>query len=248
MELLRRGDAGSSVSELHQQLLEAGASIASADLDGRSFGQSTYAAVRDFQARHTGPDGHALGEDGLVGDATRWALENRSARSDRFTAPGWRAEPSEARHGLTEALYQAVGSIGSQEQPWGSNRGPQVDKWTGMLGRDPREPGPRWCAYFVSAMYQYVEGGSPFGKLGSALSLRNWGQEKSRLLLPADVPEPGDVFILLRANGHGHCGLVGAALPGGMVATIEGNASQAVRGLLRPTSSFTALLRPLPRG
>ena len=55
--------------------------------------------------------------------------------------------------------------------------------------------------------------------------------------------EPGDVGCILRSRFHGHGFLVCGVL-GDIVCTIEGNSGQAVRGLVRPVASLTAVVRP----
>ena len=90
-------------------------------------------------------------------------------------------------------------------------------------------------------------GGNPFGRpLGSALKVRDWGQANGRLVAAGDPVLPGDVGCILRAGGHGHVVLVACDLGGGQIATVEGNAGNACRGLLRAREAFAAIVRPIP--
>jgi len=241
--LLRKGDIG--VGSIQQALVEAGENVSADELASGVFGPSTELAVRDFQARHVDANGHALGEDGIVGPGTMWALlhPNGGGPGARFTAPGWRCEPSEAREAVRRVLEVAVGELvlGVTEQPDGSNRGPRVDVYTAP------DLGIPWCAAFVSYCFaRGVDAGSPFGRILSALKMRDWAAANSRLLGIAALPQPGDVFIILRGDLHGHVGLIVGNTPDGRMLTIEGNAGNAVRGLIRARASVTAIARPIP--
>jgi hypothetical protein len=158
----------------------------------------------------------------------------------QYTAPGWRCDPSEARLEVRGILEVAVGEIGTVEQPDGSNRGERVDVYTAP------ELGIPWCAAFVSWCYAHAEEGSPFGRLLSALRFRDWGAAHDRILGEAAMASPGDVFLILRGDMHGHVGLVAGLTFDGRMCTVEGNAGNAVRGLVRARAAVTAVLRPIP--
>lgn len=238
--MLRQGAQGDPIGNLHQALLEAGYAIEPAEAAASRFGSSTLAALRDFQARHTGPDGHALEDDGIAGPATLWALEHPGG-GERLIVPGWRCAPSEARPALVAVLSLAVGELGAsvRESPPGSNRGPRVDLYTAPELAIP------WCAAFVSYCYRACEGGSPFGRRLSAMSLYVWGENRGRVIGDEEPLEPGDLFVTLRGNGHGHTGIVASILDGDRFCTVEGNAGNAVRGLIRKRSGVTAIVRPV---
>lgn len=246
---MKYGDSGVDVGHAQQALVECGYLIAQDELQAQRFGVSTATALRSFQAAHIGPDGHALAEDGLIGPATSWALERPNGAGAGFIANGWRCQPmSDARGQVAPVLQWALDQIGEHEVPDGSNRSPNIDRWTGMVGKPADVPGPPWCAYFVSAAFRQVEGGSPFGTIASALKLREWALARGRVLTDAAAvaPQAGDCFVILRGDGHGHVGIIGARLDATRVATVEGNAGNAVRGLVRDRSAFACIVRPIP--
>jgi peptidoglycan hydrolase-like protein with peptidoglycan-binding domain len=239
MTVLRVGDSGPLVGKLHQDLLEAGEGIEASELTGSVFGQSTYTAVRAFQAHHVGPDGHALSEDGIAGPMTLWAMAHGGlSTGGRYTAPGWRYRIEDARAELVPVIEAAVGEIGNFEDPDGSNSGPKIDKYGAR--------GQAWCAYFVSWAMNRGPQGSPFGILGSALKLYEWSKRNNRILSAADVPQPGDVGIILRGDGHGHVELI-VGLSDDRLSThdVGGNVGNAVRGTIRPIAGFSAIARPV---
>jgi hypothetical protein len=242
---LRTGDQGADVGRVQQLLVEAGYGIDQAELAGSTFGHATYDAARQFQATHVSSDGHALYEDGVIGSETLWALMHgaTSGRGSRYTAPGWRCSPSEARPEMVGVLSWAAGLIGTCEDPPGSNRGQLIDQWATSAGIEPGSP---WCALFVSAAYHQLSIGSPFGWIASAYKFSEWGKQYRRVLGPGATLIAGDIFVILRANFHGHVGLVAGLTDEAKVYTIEGNSSDAVRGLVRDPASFACVLRPVP--
>jgi hypothetical protein len=225
---------------LQQVLIEAGAAIDPAELASGVIGPSTVAAVRAWQATHVGPDGHALAVDGVPGAATLWSLAHPVGLTGRrYTAPGWRCEPAQARANVRPVLEVAMGEIGTTEAG-GDNRGPRVDLYT------KPDLGIPWCAAFASWCYRAAEGGSPFGRFVGSWQFYEWGKVRGKLVTE---PQAGDVFVILRGDPesrpHGHTGLVAGPAVAGLFPTIEGNASNAVRGNIRPVASITAFVRPL---
>ena len=218
--------------ELQQALLEAGYSIDAGELEHGIYGLTTKAAVQAFQ------QAHQLRQDGLAGPETWRALTSGGADS-RYTVAGWRCEPSSARPGLVDVLRVAVGEIGVHEEPDGSNAGPRVELYTAP------QRGIPWCAAFVSWCYRASEPPAPFGRIFSAVGILDWGRAHGRLVEAGAALQPGDVWIIARADGHGHTGLVAADLGGGQLATIEGNARNAVRGLVRARAALTGFVRPI---
>ena len=71
---IRRGDKGQYVVECQEDLIQLGYDLGRWGADG-DFGAQTEKAVKQFQKEHDGPDGRALTVDGVVGQATWWALD-----------------------------------------------------------------------------------------------------------------------------------------------------------------------------
>lgn len=238
--LSKKGDRG--VGALQQILLEGGFSIDTVELSSGVFGNTTEAAVKSFQATSCDSRGEKLTEDGIVGPKTLWALTNpNKCSTGKFISPGWYCVPSECRPEVRQILTAAIGQIGTHEEPEGSNGGPMIDKF-GARGQP-------WCAYFVSWCYRQRSESSPLGTQGSTYKIYQWGLATKRILGHATIPLPGDIFLIMRDNFRGHAGLIGSSrMEDGQVvcSTIEGNSSNAVRGLLRSRKSFSAVVRPIP--
>jgi hypothetical protein len=235
------GMTGAAVGELHQMLLEAGEHVDAGELRTQTFGPSTKTAVLDFQSSHVDPKGHPLTQDGVVGPVTLASLKNPREPVERFTADGWRIDMNECRTQERLVVEHAVGAIGTKENPPGSNRGPKVDLYNG-----PEYLGAPWCANFVSYMWKYTEGGSPFGKLASAYKIKSWGEANNKLLGTSESARPGDIGVIMRAQGRGHVELViGIETPGEKLRLVGGNVGNAVRGTVRERAQFTCLVRPL---
>jgi hypothetical protein len=241
MSTLIIGMSGTAVGELHQFLLEAGERIDPGELHTQTFGPSTKTAVLDFQSSHVDPKGHPLTQDGVVGPVTLASLKNPREPVERFTAAGWRYDLNECRAQERIVVEKAVGEIGTKEDPPGSNRGPKVDLYNG-----PDYLGAPWCANFVSYMWRYADGGSPFGKLASAYKIKSWGEAHGCILPATELARPGDIGVIMRAQGRGHVEMVvGKELPGASLILCGGNVGNAVRGTVRDRSQFTCIVRPL---
>jgi hypothetical protein len=230
----REGATGPEVGELHQALLERGQSIAQAELDAEAFGPATLAAVQAFQRAAS------LEPDGVVGPKTQAALRQPPQERERLIAPGWRCEPSQVRAAVRPAVQAALLDLARPvvEDPPGSNRGPHVDRY-GV-------PGLPWCAAAVSTWIMRADGHPLRRALNSALKWREAAKAAGWLLGPTAQPQPGDVGMVLRANLHGHVGLVVHVLDDGRLCSIEGNVGNAVRGLVRPRSAWGYFARPVP--
>jgi hypothetical protein len=222
-------------------LLESGEKIDAGELRTQTFGPSTKTAVLDFQSSHVDPKGRPLGQDGVVGPVTLASLKNPREPVERFTAAGWRIDLNECRPQERVVVEHAVGEIGQKEDPPGSNRGPRVDLYTGEQWY-----GAPWCALFCSWAWKYADGGSPFGVKASAYKIRAWGTENGKILPSSDPSRPGDIGVIMRAQGRGHVALVtGKEVPAEKICCIEGNVGNAVRATLRERSQFTCIVRPL---
>jgi hypothetical protein len=231
--VLSIGDRGPDVSRLQQLLIEQGYDCG-IDLDGNIFGPSTESAVKLFQAGHVGPDGKTLTVDGIVGPSTWWALDNPSGSAqhqDTGDIPEQEASNPIAAAALASARVEL--SKGVHEVPDGSNRGPEVDVYTGMEGVPLPTLGPLWCAYFASWNFAKSPGGSPFGRIGGAQSIAHYclknipgsvNDQSTHLY----VPRCGDLGVIANGQIHGHI-LQVAACQDGKIWSIEGNSGNAVR-------------------
>lgn len=228
--------AGEPIGRLHQLLLELGYSLESQELSRQVFGVTTRAAVEDFQNRHVAQDGSRLIADGIVGPRTLWALQNPRGPGNAYVAPGWRAEPSTVRPAVRAVVQDAIGDIGKREIG-SSNDGPDLAKF--------RTGGLPWCAYAVSTWYEKADQGSPFGRLASAWKIRTWAKGHNAIVEP-ETAQPGDIWLAIRAGGHGHVELIVANLEHDQVACVGGNVGNAVRGTIRAPSAATMIVRPIP--
>lgn len=235
------GSTGNEVGDLHQMLLESGEKIDVGELRGQVFGPSTRVAVLDFQSTHVDPKGRPLAQDGQVGPITLASLKAPRFPTERFTAEGWRCDLNEARSQERPVVAAAVGEIGVKEDPPGSNRGPRVDVYTGEQWY-----GAPWCMLFCSWAWKHADGGSPFGVKASAYKIRAWGAEQGKLIGAMDKARPGDIGVIMRAQGRGHVGLVvGLEMLGEPLRLVEGNVGNACRGTVRERTQFTCIVRPL---
>ena len=125
------------------------------------------------------------------------------------------------------AIARRLAASGIAEFPPGSNRGPDIDDFTG--GR--AEP---WCADFVSwvvrAAGRPLSGGEDGWRIAWTGGVRDWFAARGRFRerLVAD-PRPGDVVWFV----HGHVGIV-TGVRGTTLETVEGNSGNAVRARAYP--------------
>jgi hypothetical protein len=239
--VLKIGDRGVEVGNVQQLLVESGEQIDQGELSQAFFGPSTKTAILDFQSSHLDASGHPLIADGLIGPITIAALNNPRQPIESFIADGWRGEPSKAPNpDAVFAVAAAIGEIGTKEDPPGSNRGLRVDMYNG-----PDYLGDPWCANFCSWAWGRSQNGSPFGQLASALKLRDWGARTGNLLGASDALLPGDIAIILRAQGRGHAGIVVGTEFDEKISLCEGNCANAVRGTLRDRSFWSHFVRPI---
>lgn len=140
------------------------------------------------------------------------------------------------------ALRIALGQVGIREEPPGSNRGPQVDQYTG--GR--AEP---WCAHFVSWCFEQA-GSSPLGHQSYVPTLREIARRRGVYHPMASViPEPGDVLTMARYDRlgtlvGGHTGFIVEYQPNAKtISTVEGNLGDGVRRNVRPLTELDGLIR-----
>jgi hypothetical protein len=239
--LLTIGDRGTAVGVIHQLLIESGERVDPGELAQAFFGPSTKIAVLDFQSSHLTVDGDHLHADGVVGPVTKAALLNPRAPVDVFIAKGWRGEVLSAPNDdARAAVAAAIVEIGVKEDPPGSNRGPRVDVYNG-----PDYLGAPWCANFASFCWSRAPNGSPFGKLASALKIKNWGAQNGKLLPADEALLPGDIGVIMRAEGRGHVEIITGCEFDGKISFIGGNVGNACRATVRTRDSFTHFVRPI---
>ncbi|MCB6184304.1 CHAP domain-containing protein [Leeia sp. TBRC 13508] len=117
-----------------------------------------------------------------------------------------------------KALAVAVSQLGVQEQPKGSNWGPEVSGYLKSVGINFAAS---WCAAFVywshdqAAKAMKIANTVP--KTGGVLNM--WNKSTANRVT---VPQPGDVFIMDFGKGLGHTGIV-ERVEGLNIHTIEGN-------------------------
>lgn len=241
MRLIKLGATGAAVLELQRALKRHGFHVS---VDGE-FGPQTDAAVGQFQLAND------LTEDRIVGPRTWGALLTTEAQPASIDAE------NEARMDLIRAcrqvespqrdvLFAAISDLGSQEEPFGSNDGPEIVHLVTNEGESYREywqieegPALPWCAMAVS---HWVKAGLNVGSwsqtpqkawFGGVSQWREWAKMNGCWSYD---PSPGAIFIMGRhgsgsdaaqSSRAGHCGLVVAATPIS-VTTIEGNTGNKV--------------------
>ena len=122
------------------------------------------------------------------------------------------------------ALAEAKARVGVHEQPLGSNRGPEVDRYLAAVGLPP---GNFWCAAFVyfcvAEAARKAGKPNPLLKTGSCSSLYRWARSNNRL---TPRPEPGDIFLCIGGStGHYHTGFVAGPINEERFPTVEGNSN-----------------------
>jgi hypothetical protein len=253
---LQLGDTGTGVDGLHQDLIEQGFDVG-VDASDHVFGHDTLDAVTQFQACHVGSDRQPLKVDGVVGDATLWALAHPSSSDQDAHAMAQPVDVDVPGIGGT-ALKFALAELrrGVREDPDGSNRGDRIDLYTGFKGA-PGVRGPAWCAYLVSWCVDQAAKSlnmpNPMGIIGSAHNIIHWGERNRCALVPgACLLRPGDIAVISRDDGHGHCMFVRSVLPGSApnagFHSVEGNAGNAVRSYTRRIETISRIVRlPVPQ-
>lgn len=158
------------------------------------------------------------------------------------------------------ALERSARYLGVHEEPPGSNRGRDIDRWclwaNGVLGE-------AWCAAFACGMIREACGLIvPTPNRAGVEYLRRWAEASGELLKPGTRPRRGD-WILYDWNAdrwYDHIGIVERVLAVrwsggrfvGTVRTIEGNTGDAVRRKWRTCSNVAfvrvdaAKLEPVP--
>jgi len=228
MQPIKMGASGSAVLFLQQRLNAKGFSV---DEDG-AFGPQTDRAVRQFQASCN------LVVDGWVGDKT-WAhllaegvvrtpervvdeqIEDLSATARR--AVGLSTLPMQSER--LAVLLAGISELGKQEQPVGSNGGPEIAHIVEPMGGDGLMPSdyaahwswadapsklPPWCGIFVSyCLLTGLEARGwseiPFGDwFGGAQQIEDWGKARGTFhRATADRPAPAGTIFSMGRGGSG---------------------------------------------
>lgn len=110
----------------------------------------------------------------------------------------------------------AIGEIGKQEIPRGSNWGPDVQKYLIAVGINfPAS----WCMAFVYWCCLHAGVSGKLVKTGGVLAQWNGDTGKG---IEFETPMAGDIFIMDFGHGLGHCGFV-EKVQADKIFTIEGN-------------------------
>ena len=185
-----------------------------------AFGPKTKSAIKQFQATHRAKNGNPLEIDGKVG-AISWAVLFGINKVPIVTKAGNKL--------LTEIIKVAKSQVGVMEDPVGSNRGPEINKY---LASVDCPPGNFWCAAFIYWCFkeasQNLSVPNPVFK--TAGCLMNWNHSKGKRITSAEAAAnpsliiPGQLFILDFGSGKGHTGII-EKVEGGFLHTIEGNSN-----------------------
>ncbi len=221
--LIKKGEKNKDiVRAVQRRLNESGVGPIKEDGD---FGKNTEGAVRLFQARFADTDGQPLKVDGQIGAIT-WAV-----LFGTMTVPD--APPAATTNPFITSMLQIASSlVGVLENPPGSNRGPEVDKFVKSVGLNPAGRFP-WCAAFI--YYCFDQAAKQLGianpVVRTAGVLDHWNRAaaqkvpritSARAQGDPTLVKPGHLFIMDYGGGSGHTGIVERVI-GGKLVTIEGN-------------------------
>ncbi len=191
---------------------------------------STPFAAALAQANAAYPSSLAPGAEGLASGVALSGVAPAGYGSLAGTQPA-------GQGGGSRIVAAAESQIGQAEQPPGSNESPAIAEYRAATAG--AEPGAPWCAYFVS--WAARQAGEPIGQngegLGSVSEIWSWAQSTGRAVAngPGVVPRPGDLIVF----GGEHVGIVKEVLPGGRIATVEGNYENKVSANVRSASEAT---------
>lgn len=148
-----------------------------------------------------------------------------------------------------KALEIAISQIGVEENPRGSNSGPQVNEYLKSVGINfPAS----WCMAFIYWCFdkaaKEMQKANMMAKTGGVLM--QWNKRKENFSV--SLPLPGDVFIMDYGKGLGHTGIV-EKVENGFIHTIEGNTNSEggregfeVCRRKRPINKIKGFLRFIP--
>jgi hypothetical protein len=250
--LLTIQDRDPAVLEIRRILKHNGYDVSTEGPDLDVLDELLFSQVEVFQLQHLGPDGAFLIGDGETIDVdTWWALDNPvgEAQESGHKAIADR-ELTEGRSRLLEMLA-AEHAKNVHEIPDGSNRSPEIDGYwgnTGLLPKDPKQPGLAWCCAFVSTMLKRTLGYYPIGGVHH-VGVQRMFQAARDTGIVVVKPKPGDVFIQIKSQGQGHTGFVtGVSEDGLTVATCGGNEGNRLKNGRRLVSTIQHFIDPIDDG
>lgn len=112
-------------------------------------------------------------------------------------------------------VENALKCIGTLEEPLGSNRGPEIDKWNLRAGVPV---GSYWCASFVGAMWLDACAEAPVS-YASCDAWLMWAKMTNRYT--QHTPAPGCAVLYGKGNDATHIGIV--IRTGSVILSVEGN-------------------------
>lgn len=204
------------VTAIQTKLNERGFGILEVDGD---FGKSTDSAVRLFQSQSRDIQGNPLIVDGKLGPISWRVLFVSEVVIQKPVVQDYPL--------LLKVLDIAASQIGVLEDPPGSNRGAEVEKYLASAGCSPGDP---WCASFVywcfSEAARSLAVQNPLVRTGGCLD--HWTRTKGKKIAHlkatnnTSLIKPGFIFIMDHGKGKGHTGIVKSVIDG-YIETIEGN-------------------------
>jgi hypothetical protein len=205
------------VKAVQQQLKKRGIGV---EVNGL-FDARMKSSVMAFQALSRDSKGNPLVIDGVIGPVS-WAILFKETPVAVVTAPSAL---------LQKAIDTARGEIGKMEDPPGSNKGPEVEKYLRSIGLGG---GYAWCAAFVYWCFREaaVSLGAVTPLMKSGGCMNHWRGTKGRRITCAEATadpslvKPGFIFIINHGGGKGHTGIV-AKVEGPFIGTVEGNSNTA---------------------
>jgi hypothetical protein len=253
---IRRGSKRvSDVKHLQTRLSFHGHKVS---VDG-AFGRGTEAAVKQFQASRN------LSPDGIVGPNTWYGLDDASEQKPSSSVQASEKDallakiPSSIQGARKAALVFAIGFLGADEVPDGSNWGPEiqpvVEGYNEYWGVSTAQYGRMaWCAMFCSTAIGVGVGAgtrstdmdwasTPIQKfLGGASQYEDWGKKNDKWVEETEAAPAASVFSMARGGSNsdpaqtakaGHVGMIVCDNGNGTVTTIEGNVSNGCRSYTR---------------
>lgn len=241
--ILKLGSKGTEVERLQVLLGEAGAGY-KVPVTGE-FDEETLDKLVYFQETHLDSKGVFLDDDGTVevdGDTTWWALNHPRGthQTSWFDARIPDGLSMERHLVLDRAVTEKAKGV--QEEPLGSNWGPEVEKYGGGKGNP-------WCCRFVhwvfhDAVGYHITGQGPNGSCYVTFKAAR-GEDKV-----IETPTPGDIFFMHRRNKKGkikggHTGFVLQVSDDGKTFnTVEGNCGNRVKIGIRETAAMRGFVNP----